>query len=162
MARGSPIRIRRRLSPCPCADMQHPSSSRDYTVGASSSEAASLTGVQVRAASDRYLRDAYGRYLLIRGCSVSGLNKLPTGPQAGYTHVAEGFFDHEDVTFVGRPFPLDEACVWVRMSRRGPSDCSLTQVVVRCRPDHFARLQQWGLTFIRLVIPWESLEHSGP
>lgn len=30
---------------------------------------------------------------------------------------------HEDVTFVNRPFPLDEA------------------------PEHFARLRRWGLTF---------------
>jgi hypothetical protein len=40
---------------------------------------------------------------------VSGLNKLPTGPTVGFTHNPDGFFDHENVTFVGRPFPLDEA-----------------------------------------------------
>lgn len=38
------------------------------------------------------------------------------------------FFDkHEHVTFVGRPFPLEEA------------------------PDHFARLRRWGLTFSTFV-----------
>lgn len=30
------------------------------------------------------------------------------------------------------------------------------------RDEHLSRLQQWGLSFIRLVIPWESLEHAGP
>ncbi len=28
--------------------------------------------------------------------------------------------------------------------------------------EHFARLQAWGLTFERLVVTWEALEHSGP
>ena len=27
---------------------------------------------------------------------------------------------------------------------------------------HFARLRAWGLTLIRLLIPWESIEHAGP
>ncbi|CCO36209.1 putative glycosyl hydrolase YIR007W [Rhizoctonia solani AG-1 IB] len=46
--------------------------------------------------------------------------------------------DHRSVTFVGRPFPLEEA------------------------PQHFARLRRWGLTFIRLNVTWEAIEHAGP
>jgi hypothetical protein len=42
------------------------------------------------------------------------------------------------VSFVGRPFPLSEA------------------------PHHFARLQAWGLTLVRLLVTWESLAHDGP
>ncbi|KAG6817142.1 hypothetical protein H0H93_007455 [Arthromyces matolae] len=37
----------------------------------------------------------------------------------------------DSVTFVGRPFPLEEA------------------------PQHFARLRRWGLTFIHLLVTWE-------
>ncbi|KAF5384366.1 hypothetical protein D9615_003481 [Tricholomella constricta] len=46
--------------------------------------------------------------------------------------------DAESVTFVGRPFPLEEA------------------------PEHFARLRRWGLTFIRFLVTWEAVEHAGP
>ncbi|KAJ3082648.1 hypothetical protein HDU99_002038 [Rhizoclosmatium hyalinum] len=28
--------------------------------------------------------------------------------------------------------------------------------------EHFARLKGWGLTFVRLLVTWEALEHSGP
>jgi hypothetical protein len=37
--------------------------------------------------------------------------------------------DHKFVTFVGRPFPLEEA------------------------PEHFARLRRWGLTFSKRLLP---------
>jgi hypothetical protein len=30
------------------------------------------------------------------------------------------------------------------------------------RHEHLSRLRNWGLTFIRLVVPWEALEHRGP
>jgi Glycoside hydrolase family 5 C-terminal domain/Cellulase (glycosyl hydrolase family 5) len=46
--------------------------------------------------------------------------------------------DPRTVSFVGRPFPLAEA------------------------DEHFRRLQSWGLTFERLVVPWEAIEHAGP
>lgn len=63
---------------------------------------------------------------------------------------------HESVTFVGRPFPLEEA------------------------PQHFSRLRRWGLTFgtshgfflirsnnehliiVRFLVTWEAVEHAGP
>lgn len=37
------------------------------------------------------------------------------------------------------------------------NDCRLHH-----RHDHLARLRNWGLTFVRLVVPWEALEHAGP
>lgn len=42
------------------------------------------------------------------------------------------------ISFVGRPFPLAEA------------------------DEHFGRLRAWGLTFIRLLVTWEAIEHGGP
>lgn len=47
------------------------------------------------------------------------------------------FFSRE-VSFTGRPFPLAEADM------------------------HFSRLRSWGFRFVRLVITWEAVEHSGP
>ena len=56
----------------------------------------------------------------------------------GATWRREGFFDHRNVSFVGRPFPLDQA------------------------DEHFARLRRWGLTTLRLLTTWEAIEHAGP
>jgi len=44
--------------------------------------------------------------------------------------------DPRAVSFVGRPFPQAD--------------------------EHFRRLQGWGLTFERLIVPWEAIEHAGP
>jgi hypothetical protein len=62
--------------------------------------------------------------------------------------------DHASVTFVGRPFPLEQA------------------------HEHFSRLRRWGLTFstftdplvvtfldivsVRFLVTWEAVEHAGP
>jgi len=74
------------------------------------------------------LKDEFGRTLLLRGVNLGADSKLP----ANLTD------DPRAVTFVGRPFPLDQA------------------------DEHFRRLQSWGLTFERLVVPWEAVEHAGP
>ncbi|KAF9425127.1 hypothetical protein BGZ94_007818 [Podila epigama] len=85
----------------------------------------------------RWFKDANNRTLLLRGVNLCGNTKLPTTPN-GSTHLNEGFFNHREVSFVGRPFPRDQA------------------------DEHFSRLKSWGLTFVRLLVPWEALEHSGP
>jgi hypothetical protein len=54
------------------------------------------------------------------------------------SHELPQFYQHRDLSFVGRPFPLSEA------------------------DEHFGRLRRWGLTFLRLVVPWEAIEHAGP
>ncbi|KAK9783617.1 putative Glycoside hydrolase superfamily [Seiridium cardinale] len=111
-------------------------SSRDMQTYAAADLSEAALGGPIHIEDGHFL-DGFGRTLMLRGWNVSGASKLPTEPN-GLSHLTEGFYEHRTVTFVGRPFPLEEA------------------------PLHFRRLQAWGMPFIRLLVTWESIGHAGP
>ena len=62
--------------------------------------------------------------LLLRGVNLGGDTKVPVEPNGG-TWIKDKLYQVEAVSFVGRPFPLEEA------------------------DQHLGRLRAWGFTFIR-------------
>ena len=85
----------------------------------------------------RTFRDVKNREVTLRGINVAGDAKFPAIPDLN-SHTKEHFFDGDNVSFVGRPFPLDEAHT------------------------HLSRLRRWGYNTIRYVFTWEAIEHAGP
>lgn len=90
---------------------------------------------RLRIENDRFVDEA-GRHVVLRGVNVGGDCKVPW-PDGG-TNFPSDFSDHRTVSFVGRPFPLDEA------------------------DEHLGRLRHWGFNCLRLLTTWEACEHAGP
>jgi len=80
--------------------------------------------------------DPLGRHVILRGVNLGGDCKLPW-PDGG-TDRPSDFSDHREVSFVGRPFPLEEA------------------------DEHLGRITGWGFNVLRLLVTWEAVEHAGP
>ena len=80
-------------------------------------------------------RDADGRQVMLRGVNLGGDCKVPW-PDGG-SNFPSDFSDHREVSFIGRPFPLEEA------------------------DEHLGRLKHWGFNVVRLLTTWEAVEHAG-
>ena len=90
----------------------------------------------VKISGSQFLDD-HGRVLMLRGVNLGGSSKVPVIPDVS-TYRSEGFFNHREVSFVGRPFPLEEA------------------------DEHYRRLRYWGFNTLRFLVTWEAIEHAGP
>jgi hypothetical protein len=94
-----------------------------------------MTLSKVRRDGDLFV-DTQGRQVILRGVNLGGDCKVPW-PDGG-TEVPTNFSDHREVSFIGRPFPLEEA------------------------DEHLGRLKHWGFNLVRLLTTWEAVEHAGP
>lgn len=84
-----------------------------------------------------YFRDEHNRQVTLRGVNVASDAKMPTKPNL-LSHVLEDFFDGDNVSFIGRPFTLEDADI------------------------HFQRLRNCGYNVIRYIYTWEAIEARGP
>ncbi|KAI7901692.1 glycoside hydrolase superfamily [Cokeromyces recurvatus] len=75
--------------------------------------------------------------VLFKGINLSGGTKLPVNIPSNERNGYWVDYDRK-VSFIGRPFPLDEA------------------------DEHLQRLVNYGFNLLRFVITWEAVEHEGP
>lgn len=94
-------------------------------------------------AVDGFFVDPEGRKRVLKGINVDNTMKLPAKPfmptwKGDALNPNDLFFDGDSVSFVGRPFPLEEA------------------------EEHWNRIKSWGYNVVRYVLTWEAIEHAGP
>ncbi|QPG76959.1 hypothetical protein FOA43_004353 [Brettanomyces nanus] len=88
-----------------------------------------------------FVQPSTGRRVTLHGINFASSSKLPYAPyQTTYMRPKKcGFYSEADtVSFVNRPFPLDEAY------------------------EHLTRIKMCGYNTIRFVFTWEAIEHEGP
>ncbi len=56
---------------------------------------------------DNQFIDEHNRILLLRGVNLGGSTKVPYTPD-GASWNRDGFYNHREVSFVGRPFWIEE------------------------------------------------------
>lgn len=81
--------------------------------------------------------DPQGRHTLLRGVNLGGSTKVPATPD-GSTYRDVDIEHWREVSFVGRPAPLDEV------------------------DRHLDRIARWGFNVLRFLVTWEAIEHAGP
>ena len=85
----------------------------------------------------QWFKDEEGRVVILRGVNLGADGKCPYTPNEP-TYIPTDFSCHREVSFIGRPFLLEDA------------------------DEHFSRLKAWGFNVLRFVITWEAIEHAGP
>ncbi|KAK6203593.1 family 5 glycoside hydrolase [Scheffersomyces amazonensis] len=90
-----------------------------------------------------FIESTSGRKIILKGINIDGAMKLPTCPnlpsyKGNSNDSNDIFYDGDNVTFVGRPFPIEEAY------------------------QHILRIKSWGYNTIRYLLTWEAIEHKGP
>lgn len=83
-------------------------------------------------------KDSSGRTVVLRGINLDSSAKLPKQQPSTFSHPDSSFWDGDNVSYVNRPFTLEEA------------------------PSHLERIKEWGFNTIRYIYTWEALEHKGP
>ena len=83
-------------------------------------------------------KNSSNRIILLRGINFGASSKIPSSQDATHLKPDDFYSKNREVSFVGRPCPLDQA------------------------DEHFARLASWGFNTLRLLITWEAVEHQGP
>ena len=84
-----------------------------------------------------YMKDKKGRYIYLHGINVSGSDKFPVNDDLKTVNLNKTI-NNAIPTYVGKPFPLDEA------------------------DKHFTQLRELGFNSIRLIMNWEAIQPEAP